>query len=110
MPFAPDVKFNVGASHQVPLGKTGTLLLSGNLAYNSGYYAEPDNVVRQDSFTTIDLSAEWQPNWRGPSVRFWVLNLADAQYFDALATVQTLGVLYNPAAPRRFGASISYDF
>ncbi len=54
LPFAPDVKFNVGASHQVPLGKTGTLLLSGNLAYNSGYFAEPDNVVRQDSFTTID--------------------------------------------------------
>ena len=30
----------------------GTLVLSGNLAYNSGYFAEPDNVVRQDAFAT----------------------------------------------------------
>ena len=37
-----------------------TLLLSGNFAYNSGYVAEPDNVVRQ-TLATVDLSAEWQP-------------------------------------------------
>jgi iron complex outermembrane receptor protein len=110
LPFAPDLKFNVGASHQVPLGKSGKLLLSGNLAYSSGYFAEPDNVVQQDAFATVDLSAEWQPNWRGPSIQLWVLNLTDTQYFDALATVQTLGVLHNPAAPRRFGASMSYSF
>jgi outer membrane receptor protein involved in Fe transport len=110
LPFAPDLKFNFGASHQVPLGKWGALLLSGNLAYNSGYFAEPDNVVREGSFATLDASAEWRPNWRGLSVRFWLLNLTDAHYFDALATVQTLGVLNNPAAPRRFGASISYSF
>jgi iron complex outermembrane receptor protein len=92
------------------LGKSGKLLLSGNLAYSSGYFAEPDNVVRQDAFATVDLSAEWQPNWRGPSIQLWVLNLTNIQYFDALATVQTLGVLHNPAAPRRFGASMSYSF
>ena len=45
---------------------------------------------------------------RGPSVRFWVLNLTDAHYYNSLATVPTAGVLQSPAAPRRFGASIGY--
>ena len=110
LPFAPKLKFNVGANHQVSLGRTGSLLLSGNLAYNSGYFAEPDNVVRQEAFATVDASAEWRPSRRGPSVRFWVLNLTDAHYYDSLATVPTAGVLQSPAAPRRFGASIAYAF
>ena len=110
LPFAPKFKFNVGANHELQLGGAGSLLLSGNFAYNSGYFAEPDNVVRQKGFATVDLSAEWQPIQRGPSVRLWVLNLTDTEYYDALATVQTAGVLYNPAAPRRLGVSIGYTF
>jgi iron complex outermembrane receptor protein len=110
LPFAPEFKFNLGASHLVSLGGSGTLRLSGNLAYNGGYFAEPDNVVRQDAFATIDLSAEWRPNERGLSARLWALNLTNAHYYNSVATVQTLGVLRNQAAPRRFGASIGYSF
>ena len=110
LPFAPELKFNVGASHEVSLGSSGTVLLSANLAYNSGYFAEPDNVVRQDSFAMLDASAEWRPVRRGPSVRLWVRNLTDTYHYSALATVATVGVLHNPAAPRRFGASVSYAF
>ena len=79
LPFAPEFKFNVGANHRVPLGRAGSLLLSANLAYNSGYFAEPDNVVRQEAFATVDASAEWRPIRRGPSVRLWVLNLTDTR-------------------------------
>ena len=92
------------------LGSSGSLRLNANLAYNSGYFSEPDNVVRQGSFATVDASAEWRPIRRGPSVRLWVLNLTDAYHYNALATVATVGVLHNPAAPRRFGVSISYAF
>ena len=86
------------------------MLLSGNLAYSSGYFSEPDNFVRQDAFATLDASAEWQPGGPWPSVRLWVLNLTNARYHNALATVATVGVLHNPAAPRRIGASIGYEF
>jgi outer membrane receptor protein involved in Fe transport len=110
LPFAPKFKFNFGASHEVSLGKTGTLMLSGNLAYNNGYFSEPDNVVQQKAFATVDASAEWQPIRRGPSVRFWVLNLTNAHYHNNLVTFPTTGVLQSPAAPRRFGASIAYTF
>jgi len=110
LPFAPKLKFNVGAYRQVLLGRVGSLMLSGNLAFNSGYFAEPDNVVRQKSFATVDVSAEWRPNWRGPSIRFWLLNLTNAHYYDSLATQPTAGVLQRPAAPRRFGASITFGF
>ena len=110
LPFAPKLKFNVGANHRLSLGEAGSMLLSGNLAYSSGYFSEPDNFVRQDAFATLDASAEWQPGGPWPSVRLWVLNLTNARYHNALATVATVGVLHNPAAPRRIGASISYEF
>jgi iron complex outermembrane receptor protein len=110
LPFSPKAKFNLGANQEVSLGSSGTLELNGNLAYNSGYFAEPDNVVRQDAFATVDVAAEWRPLLRGPSVRVWMLNLTNAHYYNALATVQTAGVLANPAPPRRVGVSLGYAF
>ena len=109
-PYAPKLKFNVGASRQVPLGGIGSVLLSGNFAYNSGYFSESDNVVRQKAYATIDVSAEWRPRRPGLSVRFWVLNLTDSDYYASLATMPTVGVFQSPAAPRRFGISIDQSF
>lgn len=110
LPFAPRFKANLGASHGVGLGRAGSILLSGNLAYNSGYFPESDNIVRQDAYATIDVSAEWRPIRRGPSVRLWALNLTDAHYHDSLVTFPTTGVLQRPAAPRRLGVSVAHDF
>jgi outer membrane receptor protein involved in Fe transport len=110
LPFAPKLKFNLGGVRHLSLRRSGSLVLTANLAYNSGYFSEPDNVVRQDEFGTVDLSAEWQPNWRGPSIQLWALNLTDAQYFNGLTTVATAGALQIPAAPRRFGATLRYVF
>jgi len=110
LPFAPKFTAHLGANHRLSLGRSGTLLLSGNMAHNSGYFSEVDNVVRQDAYTTVDLSAEWRPVRRGPSIRFWVLNLTDAHYYGTLVTFPTTGVLQRPAEPRRFGASIGYAF
>jgi len=110
LPFAPRFKANLGASHRLSLGRSGSLLLGGNLAYNSGYHSEPDNVVRQDAFATVDLAAEWRPVRRGPSIKLWALNLTDADYFGTLVTFPTTGVLQRPAEPRRFGVSVGCDF
>jgi outer membrane receptor protein involved in Fe transport len=109
LPFAPKLKFNIGASRRFGMGEIGDLILSGNLAYNSGYFSEPDNVVEQKALATVDLTAEWWPSARGPSIRFWALNLTDAEYYDSLVTFPTTGVLQRPAAPRRFGVSIAYS-
>lgn len=110
LPFAPDLKLDLGATREVSLGQAGTLLLSGNLAYSSGYFAEPDNVVRQGAFATIDASAEWRPAARWPSLRLWVRNLTDAQYFESLVSFPTAGVFQAPSAPARAGVSISYEW
>lgn len=110
LPFAPSLKFNVGAHHEFDLGPAGTLGLNATIAYNDGYFSEPDNVVRQDAFATADASAEWRPGRRGPTLRLWVHNLTDTRYYDSLVTFPTTGVLQRPAAPRRFGASVAYGF
>ncbi|MGZ8311334.1 MAG: TonB-dependent receptor [Allosphingosinicella sp.] len=109
LPYAPELRLNAGANHRLSLDRAGTLLLSGNLAWSSGYFAEPDNVVRQDAYATVDVSAEWRPR-HGPTVRLWALNLTDTHYYDSLLTQPTAGVIQRPAAPRRFGASIAYNF
>ncbi|HYJ53866.1 MAG TPA: TonB-dependent receptor [Allosphingosinicella sp.] len=109
LPYAPELKFNLGANQQFSLGGNGTLLASGNLSYNSGYFSEADNVARQDAYATLDLSLEWRPRTTGPSLRLWVLNLTDTHYYDSLATQPTAGVIQRPAAPRRFGATLGYS-
>jgi iron complex outermembrane receptor protein len=109
-PYAPKLRFNAGAGHQLSLGRTGNLLLGANLAYNSGYFSEPDNVVKQTAYATVDVSAEWRPIRPGPSVRLWVLNLTDAEYVTSLATMPTVGVFQSPAPPRRFGATLGYSY
>ena len=108
LPFAPKLKFNVGVDQHISLGASGKLMLSGNLAYNGGYYSEPDNVVEQTAFATVDLSAEWKPAANGLSIRLWALNVTDADYYDSLVTFPTTGVLQRPATPRRLGASLTY--
>lgn len=109
-PYAPKLKFNAGANHELSLGRIGTLLLSANLAYNSGFFSETDNVVKQRAYATLDASAEWRPTRPGPSVKLWVLNLTDAQYVTSLATMPTVGVFQSPAAPRRFGATLAFTY
>ena len=108
-PYAPKLKLNAGASHRLPMGRAGMLQLSGNVAYNSGYFSEPDNVVKQKAYATMDASAEWLPNWSGPSLRLWVLNLTAAEYVISLATMPTVGVFQSPAPPRRFGATLAFS-
>ena len=108
LPYAPELKINLGASRRFSLHGAGSLLLSGNLAYSSGYFSEPENVVRQNAFATVDLSVEWRASQSAPSVRLWVLNLTDRDYYDSLTTVATAGALQRPAAPRRLGVSIAY--
>ena len=109
-PYAPKLKFNAGANHELSMGRIGTLLLSANLAYNSGFFSEPDNVVKQKAYATVDASAEWRPSRPGPSVKLWVLNLTNADYVTSLATMPTVGVFQSPAAPRRFGATIAFAY
>ena len=86
------------------------MLLSGNLAYNSGYFSEPDNVVRQKDLCDGRSSAEWRPIGRGPSVRLWVLNLTDAHYYDSAGDRADGRGSSEPGGARRFGASIGYAF
>jgi iron complex outermembrane receptor protein len=109
LPFSPKLKVNIGADRQFALGKVGSVRLSGNFAYNSGYFSEPDNVVRQQEFATLDISVEWRATPRSPLVRIWARNLTDARYDESLVTFPTAGVLHRPAAPRRLGASVQYD-
>ena len=96
LPFAPKFKFNVGASHQVSLGKAGTLAAERKSGLQFRLFLGTRQCRPAESFATIDASAEWRPNRRGPSVRIWVLNLTDANYYDSLATQPTAGVLQRP--------------
>jgi outer membrane receptor protein involved in Fe transport len=110
LPFAPEFKLDLGANREVFLGRLGILVLGGAAAYNSGYYSDPDNVVRQKAFVTFDASIEWRPAGHGLSFRLWALNLTDTHYYDSLTTFPTASVLYRPAAPRRVGASVAEAF
>ena len=108
LPFAPRYRINVSTTQKISLNNAGALTVGGVFMYNSGYYSEADNVARQPSFATVDVSAEWRPLRSNLSVGFWALNVTDRQYYSSLAAVATAGVLQSPANPRRFGVSLGY--
>ena len=110
LPFAPAFKANLAISHEVSLGRSGALTLSGNVAYSSLFYTEADNLLRQPGYATLDLSAEWRPSGDDLALRLWVRNATDAEYDDSVSSFPTVAILHRPTAPRRFGISLAYGF
>src|SRR5205085_5146006 len=109
LPFAPKFRLNLSATHRMSFDNAGSFLFTSNIAYSSGYFSEPDNVVKQDAYLLLDGSIEWaRPPW--PTLRVWAVNLTNSHYYDSLTVFPTAAVLFRPGAPRRIGASLIHAF
>lgn len=108
LPVAPAVNLNVGASYTAPL-PTGSLRLTALYAYNSGYYAEPDNIIHQSAFNQVNASLRWDAPG-GLSVSVWGKNLTNAAFFTAGFTYQNGNESAGYAPPRTYGVTLGYEF
>jgi len=99
-----------GLSYEFSVGN-GSIVLSGDVAYNSGYYWDAANLFKQPPFAVADGSIRYNfgsfLNLHGASVLFWMRNITDRQYWSSVRfNPGPQGTLTTPAEPRAFGVSL----
>lgn len=105
---APKWAASFGATYTVPVSATGELRFTGLYAYNDGYFFEPDNIARQDSYHLLNASIEYRPT-ETLGVELWGRNLTNTDYAAQKITTGT-GVTQTNGAPRTYGVNLKFDF
>ncbi|CAN5204826.1 TonB-dependent receptor [soil metagenome] len=105
---SPKATFNIGAFGTFPLGD-GKIEANGTYVYNSGFYWEPDNRLKQRSYGLVNGQIGWTPDTGRWGVKAFVKNLFDKEY-SVWQVATTNGDLYAPAPPRTFGGELSFKF
>lgn len=103
-PFAPTSSITLRGIYRIPL-PVGEMQLTLGDSYSSGYYFEPDNVLRQPSFHNIAATAGWTSSDKRWGVELWVRNLLDKDIW-AGATTTGGSRTYIPGEPRTVGLTL----
>lgn len=108
---SPEFSGTLGVNYTIPL-VSGELALSGNVYYNSGIYFEPQNRLKQDSYTLLGAAATWTSADRRWDVMLWGRNLTDEKVFSAgnPTAGPSGGDSMSPRPPRTFGVRAGVHF
>ena len=111
-PVSPKHTFSVNSTYTVPVGD-GSATASVNGYYNSGYFHEPDNLLRQPSYFLLNASIRWDIGQTGLAVSIWGNNLTNEAVASsgAVFSYGTFGLPrfgYEP--PRTYGATLQAKF
>jgi iron complex outermembrane recepter protein len=109
VPVTPDATVNLTADYTFALLQ-GEANFNATYQYNTGWFAEPDNIIRQSPFSELNLSLHWKAPNRRYTVALWAENVTDTAV-QGSATTQITGVqdvTYEP--PRTYGFTVGYHF
>lgn len=101
---SPDFTGYLSANYNIPTSG-GAFDLNANLSYNSGFYWNPDNRLKQPAFTLVGGYLKWTPDSAKWDVRVWGNNIFSQKYY-AFEDAFALGDVYSPAAPATFGVTV----
>jgi iron complex outermembrane receptor protein len=105
---APDFSAYAAADYTTAVAG-GMLDVNVNLSYNSGYYWDPDDRVRQPAFALLGGYAKWTDGEGKWSYRLWGNNVTSRHYYtyeDGFA----FGNIYSPAMPATYGVAVERKF
>ena len=105
---SPDFTGYVNAAYRIPIARGGNVTLSGNYSYNSGYFGEVDNRLRQPAYGLTNAQIAWTLPNEHFTIRLWARNIFDVQYSLYLKSSLVDGVA--PAPPRTFGGAVDVHF
>jgi iron complex outermembrane receptor protein len=108
LPKTPDLTFSIAAdySKEVSFGKVATNV---TYSYNSGFFGESDNRLRQPAYSVLNASVSIGTADDSLVLKLWGKNLSDSLYALILAA-ETNGDEIQYAAPRTFGATLTKKF
>ena len=110
IPYAPHFTYVVGATYTIPMGDH-ELAFNATDSFNSGFYGEANNFLRQPSYHFINASVAWQALDKGVTLRLFVNNILNEAVASQIATLSGLSYIAdytNP--PRTIGGSIRVAF
>jgi len=99
---------NLGLNYRADVG-SGQLDLNTNLYYNSGFYMQPDNAVKQDSYATWNAAARYTLS-SGAYIGVFGRNLTNNRTINNNATGPDGTQWTYFSAPRTYGALVGYNF
>jgi iron complex outermembrane receptor protein len=103
---SPTLTGFVNAAYTIPT-RSGEVTLSGTYSYNSGFFWEADNRIRQEAYSLVNAQIAWQIDQQF-RVRVWGNNLFDTEY----AIYQKSSVVDGsaPGAPLTYGIGVDVTF
>ena len=111
--LAPDYTANLGIDYKLPPGLMpaawGSVTANVTYAFNDGWFAEPENRLRQPAYNVVNSSVSWSSANELNKVTLWGNNLSNSQYTVALASQDT-GDFAIYAPPRTFGIKYQRKF
>ncbi len=110
IPYSPHLTYVLGATYTIPTS-AGDFAINVTDSYNSGFYSEADNILRQGNYHFLNASISWTSSNENFSARVYVnniLNEAVASQFPTIAGFGYIADYTNP--PRIIGGSISIKF
>jgi outer membrane receptor protein involved in Fe transport len=110
IPKSPHFTVNLTPDYRIPLSNGSSLHLNATYQYNSGFYFEPDNLLKQSAFTRINASGRWESADERYYMRLWIENLTNQAVVNYSSTLGdgTRDITYE--APRQYGISVGYKF
>ncbi|WP_206243523.1 TonB-dependent receptor [Novosphingobium terrae] len=105
-PNSPKFTSSLGGKFTFPtnIGEFGASL---DWAHNSGFFTEPDNVQRQNSYDLVNAGISWLSPSKMYSARIWGRNLL-SQYVITQKQSSNFGVVANYQAPLTYGITIGF--
>lgn len=108
-PQAPEFTSNIGFDY-VLRSAIGEWTFTADFAHNSGYYFEPDNFLKQQSFNLISGQIKLRPT-DNLAVRVFGRNLANEKIMArGSSTAGYIGFNYQAAEPRVYGVGLDFNF
>ena len=108
-PLAARLTFNVGADYTIETSG-GDVTVTADWAHNSGYFFEPDNLLKQKPFNLVSAQIRYKPS-SNFAMRLFGRNLLGERIIAAAGSyVGPVGYTYVPSSPRTWGIALDVDF
>jgi iron complex outermembrane receptor protein len=107
-PLSPKFSGSISGLYTYHLTDVSELRFNGIVSYNSGYYFELDNRLRQPHFAIVNGSIEYRynQNW---GIEFFMNNVTNVKYY-VTKLGSGLGDHGELNPPRTYGANLKFDF
>jgi iron complex outermembrane recepter protein len=105
---SPTITAYASGTYSIPM-TSGVLDASMNVSYNSGYYWNPDNRLKQPSYALLGGNFKWTPTGANWDVRLWGNNITSKHYYT-IESAFAFGDIYSPAMPATYGIAADFHF